>query len=142
MEYAFLIYTTETLHENMTPEQMQDSVNRNLAIVKEATERDVFRGLIRLAPPKQGVTARRHEKGSRFTDGPFAETKEILGGFYLIECEDEEDARAWARRLNQTGCSTAVEFRPVGDAITRDNAAAVLGACAEGQTAEDPAMFV
>jgi hypothetical protein len=65
MQYAFLIYTTETLHENMTPEQMQESVNRNLAIVKEATERDVFRGLIRLAPPKQGMTARRHEKGSR-----------------------------------------------------------------------------
>ena len=49
MQYAFLIYTTETLHENMTPEQMQESVNRNLAIVKEATERDVFRALIRLA---------------------------------------------------------------------------------------------
>jgi len=48
MEYAFLIYTTETLHENMTPEQMQDSVNRNLAIVKEATERD---GISRPHPP-------------------------------------------------------------------------------------------
>jgi hypothetical protein len=44
--------------------------------------------------------------------------------------------------LNQTGCSTAVEFRPVNDAITRDSAAAVLAACAEEQTAKDPALFI
>ncbi len=47
------------------------------------------------------------------TDGPFAETKEQLGGYYLLDCEDLDDALAWAKRIPSPGGS--VEVRPVMD---------------------------
>ncbi|MBV8553402.1 MAG: hypothetical protein JOY54_19060 [Acidobacteriaceae bacterium] len=113
MQYAFLIYTELSLHASMTPEDAAAAINRNWNIIDEATARGVFRGVMRLESTTQSVTARRREGDASFTDGPFAETKEILGGFYLIDCKDDEEARYWAGRLTGTGCSTAVEFRPV-----------------------------
>ena len=50
-------------------------------------------------------------KGS-VTDGPFAETKEVVGGFYLLECADDDEAVEWAKRM-PAGPSLAVEIRPV-----------------------------
>jgi hypothetical protein len=47
------------------------------------------------------------------TDGPFAETKEQLGGFYLLDCKDLDEALAWAKRIPMPGGS--VEVRPVMD---------------------------
>lgn len=118
MQYAFLIYTEKDRIPNMTSEQAMAARNANIAIVEEAAARRVFHGIYRLQPPSQSVTARRHQGQLALTDGPFAETKEILGGFYLIDCKDENDARYWAGRLTQTGCSTAVEFRPVAEFFT------------------------
>jgi len=85
----------------------------------EAARRGVFRGIQRLEYTSRSVTARRQDGDVVFSDGPFAETKEILGGFYLIECEDDMEARYWAGRLARTGCSTAVEFRPVAQVPPR-----------------------
>ena len=47
------------------------------------------------------------------TDGPFIETKEALGGYYIIDCRNDEEAQYWAGRLAQTGCASTVEFRPL-----------------------------
>jgi hypothetical protein len=58
-----------------------------------------------LRAPRQGKIG--------ITDGPFAETKEALGGYYIIDCADLEDARYWAGRLAQTGCGASIEFRPL-----------------------------
>ncbi len=124
MQYAFLIYTEESLHRNMTQEQASTAINNNLEIIGDATERGVFRGMLRLTPTSESVTARRQLGQLSFTDGPFTETKEILGGFYLMECKDESEARYWAERLTKTGCSTAVEFRPVADVYTLEESTA------------------
>jgi hypothetical protein len=113
MQYAFLIYTEEDRILNMTPEHAGAATSANLAIIEEATKQGAFRGIYRLRPPSESITARRQDGKLRLSDGPFAETKEVLGGFYLIECKDEADAQHWAGKLTQTGCSSAVEFRPV-----------------------------
>ena len=118
MKYAFLIYTEMDWIERRTPEQESAARAANVAIVEEAAARKVFSGIYRLQPPTQSITARRQNGELHLTDGPFAETKEILGGFYLIDCKDEDEARYWAGRLTETGCSTAVEFRPVAEFVT------------------------
>ncbi|MBV8070564.1 MAG: hypothetical protein JO270_11700 [Acidobacteriaceae bacterium] len=126
MEYAFLIYTREDRIANMSAEQAAAAVNANYDIVEDATARGVFRGVQRLHPPSASTTARRTDGKLTFSDGPFAETKEVLGGFYLIDCKDESEARYWAGRLTQTGCSTAVEFRPVAEFGSRAQFAEAL----------------
>lgn len=113
MHYAFLIYTEESLLANLSPEKAVGAINSNWDIIDEATARGVFVGGQRLQSTEQSVTARHRDGSASFIDGPFAETKEVLGGFYLIDCKDDDEARYWAGRLTQTGCSTAVEFRPV-----------------------------
>ena len=65
--------------------------------------------------PRRRSRTRRGAKVVRrrgVTDGPFAETKEVVGGFYLLECADDDEAVEWAKRM-PTGPSLAVEVRPV-----------------------------
>jgi hypothetical protein len=115
MQYVFLIYTEAGLSANMSPEHAAKAINSNWDIMEDATARGVFLGANRLQSTAQSVTARRPDGSVSFVDGPFAETKEVLGGFHLIDCKDDSEARYWAGRLIQTGCSTAVEFRPIAD---------------------------
>ena len=58
-------------------------------------------------------TVFREQRDTVVTDGPFAETKEQLGGFYLLECEDLDEAISWARKIPMPGGT--VEVRPVMD---------------------------
>src|SRR5438105_835992 len=68
----------------------------------------------RLEPPKTAVTVRVRNGKVSTTDGPFAETKEQLGGYYLIEADDMDEAIAIAARIPgaRRGC---VELRPIAD---------------------------
>ena len=67
-----------------------------------------------LQPPTTATTVKIQETGDHIvTDGPFAETKEQLGGYYLLDCKDLDDALAWAKRIPWPGGS--VEVRPVMD---------------------------
>ena len=115
MQYAFLIYTEAGLSANMSPDYAAKAINNNWDVMEEATSRGALVGVNRLQSTTQSVTARRPDGSVSFVDGPFAETKEVLGGFYLIDCKDDNEARYWADRLIRTGCSTAVEFRPVAE---------------------------
>jgi len=71
----------------------------------------VFRSTLRLAGVDAATSLRQPADTVRVTDGPFAETKEILGGFALIECADRDEAVAWARRCPLVRIGT-VEVRP------------------------------
>jgi hypothetical protein len=73
----------------------------------------VLRSKNRLQPVEKTLVARSDGRHVLITDGPFAETKETLGGYYLIECADEEEAKYWGGRLAQTGCAIKVEIRAV-----------------------------
>jgi hypothetical protein len=82
------------------------------AFTKETFDRGVNRGGEALEPVQTATTVRVREGRTLTTDGPFAETKEELGGFYLLECNDLDEAIEWAAKIPgaQTG---SVEVRPV-----------------------------
>jgi hypothetical protein len=114
MRYMLSLFTEEGGGENMTPEEGKAMMDRWSAYGQEAVASGAFVAGDGLQPSSTATTVR-IEEGSEpaLTDGPFAETKEQLGGFYLLECKDLDEALAWARKIPfQSG---AVEVRPVMD---------------------------
>ena len=97
----------------MTSVEVEESVERHCSIMNDATARGAFRGASPLRPVSTAFSARPDRGSVTITDGPFMETKEALGGYYLIDCQDAEEAKYWAARLAQTGCATSVEARPL-----------------------------
>lgn len=83
-----------------------------LALAKEMDEAGVSVAGAPLQPPETATTLRTTDARTTMTDGPFAETKEVLGGFDLIEVADGDAALEWARKVPGNGL---VEVRPVLD---------------------------
>jgi hypothetical protein len=114
MKYMLSIFVDESAFAERTPEQMQENMRRWDAYTTEAIEAGVHRGGEGLAPSDTATTVRFAPGGEQFvSDGPFAETKEQLGGYYLLDCKDAGDALEWAKKLPLAGGS--VEVRPVMD---------------------------
>jgi hypothetical protein len=110
MDYMFLLYTDEQ-RLGETPEQRVARMYKQWAIIDDAKARGVLKGVSPLEPVAESITVRPNHNGPVFSDGPFAETKEALGGFYLIDCKDLAEAKYWAGRMSETGCASAVEIR-------------------------------
>ncbi|MDP9240972.1 MAG: YciI family protein [Actinomycetota bacterium] len=113
MQYAFLIYGDETAP--FSPEQEQQMWEAHGAYNQMLIDHGVIRGGAPLHPSSTSTLVRRPagEGDERLvTDGPFTETKEQLGGFYLVECADLDKALEYARQL-PLGPGSAVEVRPV-----------------------------
>jgi hypothetical protein len=82
----------------------------------EAAEKaGVFVGGDALEPPPTAATVRLRAGEQLITDAPFAETKEQLGGFYILECKDRDEALSWAARIPSLPHYGAVEVRPIVD---------------------------
>jgi len=113
MDYMFLIYVDESSESVRTYPDNLKRRERGWAIIDEAQARGVFKAANPLYPTSAARTARAGHAGVSITDGPFAETKEALGGFWIIDCQDAVEAEHWASRLAQTGCAVSVEFRPI-----------------------------
>jgi hypothetical protein len=114
MRYLLSFIVEEGAMENASPEEMQESLERWAAFDDEA----VARGAMIACEPLEGssvaTTVDVHEDGERIvTDGPFAESKEQLGGFCLLECENLDEALEWARKVPMRAGS--IEIRPVMD---------------------------
>jgi hypothetical protein len=114
MKYLLTLWGDESRFAEMTPEQLQENMKLWDAFTTEATEAGVHLGGEGLEPSSTATTVRIKESGEPVvTDGPFAETKEQLGGFYLLDCRDLDDALAWAKKIPLRGGT--VEVRPVMD---------------------------
>src|SRR5262249_5157088 len=106
MRYLMLIY------QERPPDLSQRTYDRHQALIAEATQAGVFVA----AEPREPAAASavvRVENGRRLViDGPFAETKEQLAGYYIIECGSREEALEWAAKI-PLACSSqvAVEVR-------------------------------
>jgi hypothetical protein len=113
MEYALLFYMDEAhLPERMDPAELE-AFAAGMAAVREELERaGAFRGAQRLMSVDTATTQRVRDGKVLTTDGPFAETKERLGGFFVVECADLEEALAWAARL-PVAHHGSVEVRPL-----------------------------
>ena len=112
MKYLCTIYGEEGQWSNATPEQMGQVMAAYNAFSEEAGAAGVILGGEGLEPTSSATTIRVRDGERILSDGPFAETKEQLGGFYLLECNSLDEAIDWAAKI--PGAATgSVEVRPV-----------------------------
>ncbi len=113
--YLLSVHTLEgEARKSITDEERQESF-RQLAVLEKEMESAgawVFSG--RLHEPDTATVVRVSGEEVLTTDGPFAESKEHLGGFYIIEAEDLDDALTWASKVTQA-IKTPIEVRPFAD---------------------------
>ena len=112
MNYILLIHADESEMGSMTADDVATVIEAMDRFDRELTEASQNLGSIRLVPSANATTL--HKSGGRTTtkDGPFAETKEQLGGIYLIEAADNAEALAIAERLPKSSFAT-IEVRPI-----------------------------
>lgn len=115
MKYAMLVYQDEQSAKQATEEQMAASLGRFNAFHQEVAESGHLQDAQRLRHSDVATTVRVREGQTLTTDGPYAETKEQLGGFYIFECADLDEAIGIAARI-PTAKSGYIEIRPVFEA--------------------------
>ena len=114
MRFMLTLIGPEGGWEDITPEQMAGEMKNWERFGKEAVEAGAFIAGDGLQPTSEGKTVRGGRDEERVvTDGPVAETKEQIGGFYLLECKDMDEALEWAKKVPIRG--GAIEVRPVMD---------------------------
>ena len=101
-QYMLAVHTADDgSGEPMTEEQQREGYAKVAALEAEMEAAGAFVLSARLSGPDEARVVRRGPGRPKSTDGPFAETKEHLGGFYLIEAPDLETATAWAGRVSE-----------------------------------------
>ena len=112
MNYLLSIWLDERVMTDRSPEEARASMTRYDAFTREVREAQVFVSGEGLDPTSSAKTLRVRNGGPEVTDGPFAETKEQLGGFYVLDCRDLDEAIAWAAKIPAAEVGS-VEVRPV-----------------------------
>jgi hypothetical protein len=113
MLYAILCYHDEDLVGSWTPEQ-DAAVISKLSIVQDRLKKQGRLGPVARLLPTTAATTLRKDDPPVVLDGPYAETKEQLLGFYVVDCENLDDALNVARDLGAANPGGAYEIRPVG----------------------------
>ncbi|MFN0086245.1 MAG: YciI family protein [Blastocatellia bacterium] len=98
MQYMILIYADELAWQKMPQDELQTAYAAYMAYSQELVDAGVMRGGSELSPSSSATTLSLRNGEVVTTDGPYAETKEQLGGYYLIEVANLDDALAWARK--------------------------------------------
>jgi len=113
MRYMLLVYTQE--NNNATPAEMAQVYNGHLAVQQETTRRGIFRAAEPLQTTASATTVRVENGQVLLTDGPFAETKEQLAGYYILDCADLDEALEWAAKIPSAcgGATGCIEVRPI-----------------------------
>ena len=112
MRYAMLICTDESAMAAASPAEAEASTARYMKFGEEMTKRGVLTGGERLHPTTDATTVQVRDGEVLTSDGPFAETKEQIGGFYLVDCKDLDEAIEIASKI--PGASVgSIEVRPV-----------------------------
>ena len=127
MRYMLLIYTNE--HATLTPDESQRVIAGHRAAMDEATQRGFLRGAEPLFPTSTATTVRQRDGRPLLTDGPFAETKEQLAGYYILECDNLDQALEIAGKI-PTACGGGdgcVEVRPIRELPARAQEPAAAG---------------
>jgi hypothetical protein len=112
MQYMALIYADETEWASLSSEERSSTYERYQELARAATEAGVMQGGHELGPTRDATTVRVRGGEALVTDGPYAEVKEALGGYFLFECDSLDDALEWAARVPAAEHG-AVEVRPV-----------------------------
>jgi len=112
MKYALLIYASEQDWASQSEEQAQAVNQEYMAFTKDIIDSGLMKGGEALQGTATATTVRVRDGETLTTDGPFAETKEQLGGFYLVDCKDLDEAIELAARIPDVRRGS-IEVRPV-----------------------------
>ena len=115
MRYMMLVYTQENEMEKASPQDLGKIFAGHMAVQQETQRRGIFRAADPLKFTSTATTVRVQDGKTMVTDGPFAETKEQLAGYYILDCADLDEALEWAGKI-PTGCGGAsgcIEVRPI-----------------------------
>ena len=112
MHYALLIYQDEVARAQWNQEQLAAEFQAYNAYTEEVAKSGALQSGSALMPTNSATTIRVRNGRTLTTDGPFAETKEQLGGFYLMNCKDLDEAIALAAKI-PAAADGSIEIRPV-----------------------------
>lgn len=114
MQYMILIYAAENAHPAMGTPEGDAYMGGYYALSQEYTENGKMVAGAPLENVDSATTVRVRGGATETIDGPFAETKEQLGGYYLLDCNDLDEALAFAAKI-PTAALGSIEVRPVRD---------------------------
>jgi hypothetical protein len=112
MRYLLLIHAEETRYPEIPPQEIAQLKADYEAFRDELKQAGAYLAYERLRPTTAATTLRVRHGETLITDGPFAETKEQLGGFYLIHANDLDEALAWATKMPSARYGS-IEVRPI-----------------------------
>jgi hypothetical protein len=112
MKYMLLMYADESATPPNTPEEHQRAAQAWYAFGKEAEAAGILLSNNGLMPVANATTVRLRNGKTLITDGPFAETHEQLGGYYLFDCKDIDEVIRWAAKIPLAAYGS-VEIRPL-----------------------------
>lgn len=123
MKYMLIMRSTDegaAAFENVSFEEMLDAMGR---FNDELIRAGVLLAAEGLEDPSKGVVVDFSSETPVVTDGPYGETKELFGGYYVLDVASQEEAVEWAKRLPMAGPGTKVEVRrvPTIDEFPQDN---------------------
>ncbi len=112
MKYMFLIYSDPTAGPSPESPEFGAEMQQWFSYSQELGESGLMLGGEGLQGADTATTVQVRDGATITADGPFAETKEVLGGFYLVDAKDLDEAIAWAAKIPNVGYGS-VEIRPV-----------------------------
>jgi len=136
MRYMLLIYTREDAIAKSSKEEMQQVMNGHWAVMREAHAKGALEAAEPLAGTSTATTVRLQNGTPVITDGPFAETKEQLAGYYIVDCTNLDEAIDWAKKIPTAcgGLQGCVEIRPLQEvpASSKVEEAFLSSSCGHG----------
>ena len=112
MQYLLMIYADESAWTRMNEAERTEGIAAYRAYTEALTQAGVFKGSNRLRPTSDATTVRAGNGKPQVLDGPYADSREQLGGYYLIDVPDLDSAISWASRCPAANYG-AVEVRPI-----------------------------
>ena len=112
MQYLLMIYSSETLENAMPPAEIGAIMQAYGAYTEALTQAGVLRAGERLRPTPDATSVRVRNGKSEVLNGPYADTQEQLGGYYVIDVPDLDAALQWAARCPTSTYGT-IEVRPI-----------------------------
>ena len=121
MRYMFLVYSRESDFAEASAQDRAEVRSGHWAVMDESRRKGVFIAGEPLQPTATATTIRNEGGRPLVLDGPFAETKEQLAGYYILDCENLDEAIAWAAKI-PTACQGGegcIEIRPIASISPR-----------------------
>jgi hypothetical protein len=115
VRYMFLIYSRERDMAGRSTAEVEQLMAAHWAVMDETRAKGIFHGAEPLHPTATATTVRMEDGKPLVLDGPFAETKEQLAGYYILDCKDLDEAIGWAAKI-PTACkggAGCIEIRPM-----------------------------